>query len=111
MPVFRRTAVNSWEDYIRPVEKYLRAMVILNRAPGQDGIDMMLIGDDRTKKLSRFAELVEKKQGKPLDYVILSRDDYLYRRSVNDRFVMDVLEMEVAELYDPERIIRKEQDV
>lgn len=106
VPVFRRSAANSWEDYIRPVSRYLRAMVILNRAPGQDGIDMMLIGDDKTKKLSRFAEVVEKKQGKPLDYVILSRDDYLYRRSVKDRFVMDVLEMEIAELYDPEGIVK-----
>lgn len=102
----RRAASSDWDEYIRPVAKYLRAMMITNRVPGQDGIDMLLVGDDRTKKLTRWAEVVEKKQGKPLDYVILSRDDYLYRRNVRDRFITEVLEMEVAELYDPEGIIK-----
>lgn len=105
-----RRPTNTWEEYIRPVSKYLRAMILTNRVPGQDGIDLLIIGDDRTKKLTRWAEVVEKKQGKPLDYVILARDDYLYRRNVKDRFVMDILEMEMAEVYDPEGIIKGEVD-
>lgn len=102
----RKAASNDWDEYIRPVSKYLRAMMITNRAPGQDGIDMLLVGDDRTKKLTRWAEVVEQKQGKPLDYVIMSRDDFLYRRSVRDRFVSEILELDAAELYDPEGIIK-----
>lgn len=104
----RRTPSNSWDEYIKPVAKYLRAMMLTNRAPGQDGIDLLIIGDDRTKKLTRWAEVVEQKQGKPLDYVILSRDDFLYRKSVKDRFVMDILEMDPAEVFDPEGIIAGE---
>lgn len=104
----RRTPSNSWDEYIKPVAKYLRAMMLMNRAPGQDGIDLLIIGDDRTKKLTRWAEVVEQKQGKPLDYVILSRDDFLYRKSVKDRFVMDILEMEPTEVFDPEGIIAGE---
>ena len=38
--------------------------------------------------------------------MILRRDDYLYRRSVKDRFVMDMLDMEMTEVYDPEGIIK-----
>lgn len=84
-------------------------MALFNRAPGQDGIDLLIIGDDKTKKLTRWAQVVEQKQGKPLDYVILERDDYLYRRSVKDRFVMDILDAaEIAELYDPEGIVKGE---
>lgn len=106
-----RRPTNTWEEYIRPVAKYLRAMVLTNRVPGQDGIDLLIVGDDRTKKLTRWAEVVEKKQGKPLDYVILARDDYLYRRNVKDRFVMDILEMEMEEVYDPEGIIKSDGPV
>lgn len=103
----KRKPSNSWEEYIRPVSRYLRAMALFNRVPGQDGIDLLIIGDDKTKKLTRWAEVVEQKQGKPLDYVILGRDDYLYRKSVKDRFIMDILEdMEISELYDPEGIIK-----
>lgn len=105
--VVKRKPSNAWEEMIRPVSRYLRAMALFNRAPGQDGIDLLIIGDDRTKKLTRWAEVVEKKQGKPLNYVILGRDDYLYRKSVKDRFVMGILEdMTISELYDPEGIVK-----
>lgn len=104
--VLRRT--NNWEETIKPVERYLQALIVVNRFPGQDGLDMLIVGDDRTKKLSRWAEVVEKRQGRPLNYVIMSRDDYLYRRSVRDRFLTEVLEQDLAELYDPERLVRPE---
>ncbi len=107
VPEIKRKPSNSWEEYIKPVSRYLRAMALFNRAPGQEGIDLLIIGDDKTKKLTRWAEVVEKKQGKPLNYVILGRDDYLYRKSVKDRFVMGILEdAEISEMYDPEEIIK-----
>lgn len=112
IPEIKRKPSNEWDEYIRPVSRYLRAMALFNRAPGQDGIDLLIVGDDKTKKLTRWAEVVEKKQGKPLDYVILGRDDYLYRLSVKDKFVMEILEdSEISELYDPEEIIKADINV
>ena len=96
---------SGWEEYIRPVRKYLKALVVTNRLPGQDGIDLLIIGNDRTKKLSRWGEVVEKKIGKPLNYVIMSVDDYVYRRSVRDKFLGEVFEMDISETYDPEKIL------
>lgn len=98
---------SSWDEYIRPVRNYLKALLVTNRVPGEEGIDMLVIGDDRTKKLTHWAEVVEKKQGRPLNYVILSADDFLYRRSVRDRFIIEVLEMDVSELIDPDKIIKE----
>lgn len=40
----------------------------------------------KRRKLTHWAEVVEKK-GKPLNYVIMSRDDFQYRLNVKDRFV------------------------
>ncbi len=97
----------TWEEYCRPVKKYLKGLVVTNRLPGQDGIDLLIIGNDKTKKLTRWAEVIEKKQGKPINYVIMSPDDFTYRKSVRDRFVADVLEMEITEVYDPEKIIKE----
>lgn len=99
---------STWDEYIRPVRKYLRALLVTNRYPGQDGLDMLVIGDDRTKKLTRWAEVVEKKQGKPLNYAIMERDDFVYRQSVRDKFIMDFLEMEMADIFDPEGIVKLE---
>ena len=45
--------------------------------------------------------------GKPLNYVIFSIEDFLYRKSVRDRFVLDILEMDVSELIDPDKLIKE----
>ncbi len=96
----------TWEEYCRPVKNYLKGLIITNRLPGQDGVDLLIIGNDKTKKLTRWAEVVEKKQGKPINYVIMSTEDFTYRKSVHDRFLEDVFEMEITEIYDPEKIIK-----
>ena len=96
----------TWEEYCRPVRNYLKGLIVTNRLPGQDGIDLLIIGNDKTKKLTRWAEVIEKKHGKPINYVILSPDDFTYRKSVHDRFISDVLEMEITEIIDPERLIK-----
>ena len=97
---------STWEEYTRPVRKYLNGLVVTNRLPGQDGVDLLIIGNDKTKKLTRWAEVVEKKQGKPINYVIMSADDFVYRKSVKDRFIEDIMEMEISAIYDPEKIIK-----
>lgn len=107
--VLVETAVkdSTWDEYIRPVKAYLNFLFVTNRVPGQDGVDMLIVGDDRTKKLSRWAEVVEKKEGKPLNYVIISRDDFRYRLSVKDRFLKEIMEMQHIVQYDPEGILNQ----
>ena len=96
----------TWEEYCRPVKNYLKGLIVTNRLPGQDGIDLLIVGNDKTKKLTRWAEVIEKKQGKPINYVIMSADDYSYRKSVRDRFIEDIFEMEITEIIDPDKIIK-----
>ena len=96
----------TWEEYCRPVKNYLKGLIVTNRLPGQDGVDMLIIGNDKTKKLTRWAEVIEKKQGKPINYVILSADDFTYRKNVRDRFIDDIMEMEISEIFDPDKIIK-----
>lgn len=98
---------STWEEYSRPVKKYLKGLIVTNRLPGQEGIDLLIIGNDKTKKLTRWAEVIEKKQGKPINYVIMSPDDFVYRKSVQDRFLGDVLDMEITEIIDPDNIIKE----
>ena len=102
----KEVKTSTWEEYCRPVKHYLKGLIVTNRLPGQDGIDLLIVGDDKTKKLTRWAEVVEKKQGKPINYVIMSPDDFTYRKSFKDRFIGEVFEMEISEIIDPERIIK-----
>jgi len=97
---------SGWEEYIRSVKNFLKCLIVTNRLPGQEGIDLLIVGDDKTKKLTHWAEVVEKKQGKPLNYVILSTDDFSYRLSVKDRFISEVLMMEITDTYDPDGMLK-----
>ncbi len=94
-----------WEEYVRPVENILDALIVTNRLPGQEGLDLLIIGNDYQRKLTRWAELVEKKVGKPLNYAIMTRDDYLYRKSVRDKFLADVWSLKISDKYDPDKIL------
>lgn len=96
---------DTWEEYRRPVKDLLVAMVVTNRQPGQDGLDLLIVGDDRSHKLSRWAELVEKRQGKPINYAIFSKEDYFYRKSMHDRFIADVFKLEISERFDPNGLL------
>ena len=97
----------SWDEYVKPVRNFLKALLVINRVPGEEGIDLLIVGDDKTKKLTHWAEVMEKKQGKPLNYVIMSEDDYSYRKSVKDRFITDLTMMDITDTYDPEKILMK----
>ena len=97
---------STWEDFCRPVKSYLKGLIVTNRLPGQEGVDLLIIGNDKTKKLTRWAEVIEKKQGKPINYVIMSADDFIYRKNVRDRFITEVFEMEISEIIDPDKIIK-----
>ena len=95
-----------WEEYVRPVANLISGLIVTNRIPGQDGLDLLIIGDNRTHKLTHWAEVVEKRQGKPLNYVIISREDYIYRKSVRDKFLSNnVWSLQISETYDPDKII------
>ncbi len=97
----------GWDEYVKPVRNFLKALVVINRVPGEEGVDLLIVGNDKTKKLTHWAEVIEKKQGKPLNYVIMSEDDYSYRKSVKDRFITDLMMMDVTDTYDPEKILVK----
>lgn len=95
-----------WKEYVRPVANLISALIVTNRIPGQDGLDLLVIGDNRTHKLTHWAEVVEKRQGKPLNYVIISREDYIYRKSVRDKFLSNnVWSLQISETYDPDNIL------
>ena len=104
-PAEESEPASVWEEYVRPVENLLNALLVTNRLPGQEGLDLLIIGNDYQRKLTRWAELIEKKQGKPLNYAIMTREDYLYRKSVRDKFLADVFSLRISDKYDPEKIL------
>ena len=39
----------TWDEFTKPIRKYLSALMLTNREPGQEGVDLLIVGDDSTK--------------------------------------------------------------
>ena len=56
--------------------------------------EIILIGDRISeKKTERFLHAIEAQAAKELRYVLMTTEEFIYRKKMFDRFVLDVLEL------------------
>jgi predicted transcriptional regulator len=68
-------------------------------------LDLFLVGDGiAARKLSNFLKNLEAEVGKTIDYSVLTLDDFNYRFSMFDRFILDILEKPHRKLINKLRI-------
>jgi len=56
------------------------------------GVDIFMVGDINTSNLENAIALLEKSEKKSLRYSVLTPQEYMYRRQINDRFVSNFLQ-------------------
>lgn len=54
--------------------------------------DLLLIGNINKQKLLKLVVNFERELGRSINYTIMSKQDFLYRRGMADRFIFDLLE-------------------
>lgn len=54
--------------------------------------DMLIVGGANRAKLARLVAAFEREVGRTINYTVLSKSDYAYRRALADRFLFDLLE-------------------
>lgn len=68
-------------------------------------LDLFIVGDGiATRKLNNFLKNLEAEVGKAIDYSVMTTDDFNYRFSMFDRFILDVLEKPHRKLINKLRI-------
>ncbi len=76
---------------IGQVKLFIVAGIFLNEEKSR--ADMLIVGNRVSeKKMERFLRMVESRIGKEIHYVLLSVDEFTYRKNMFDRFILDVLE-------------------
>lgn len=63
----------------------------------EKALDLLVVGSVTKEDLSDFLQ-TEVKQGKSIRFGILTKDDFLYRLRLNDRFIIDMLK-------DPDNVV------
>ena len=72
-------------------------------------VDLLLVGDDMSVvTIKNLVKKIEKDRKIEINYAVISYDDFYYRMSVKDRFIMDIVRNKHSVLVDTENIMRKE---
>lgn len=55
------------------------------------GLDVLVVGDVNKTKLGKYIKELEEEEGRELAYAVMTKEDFEYRRDINDRFITDIL--------------------
>lgn len=72
-------------------------------------IDLLIVGKVTTTKAKTLVRSLEKKEGRELNYSLMSYDEFYYRLSIHDRFVAQLLASKHIVLRDDENILTTEK--
>ena len=74
------------------------------------GIDVLIVGDVNPNKTAKYVSDLEKQEGRELAYVVLSQDEFEYRKKINDKFLSNVLSAKVSIFHDSGLILNKSKE-
>ena len=100
----------SWKDSLGRM-RGLRLAIISGKlvVGSSSAVDLLLVGDDMSAvTIKNLVKKIEKDRKIEVNYAVISYDDFYYRMSVKDRFIMDIVRNKHSVLVDTENIMRKE---
>ena len=100
-------STHSWNERISKIEKNLDVFVISGVLVegSESNIDMLLVGNDKSI-LSSWASEIEKEEGRELNYVVLSMEDFYYRYTTRDTFIAEIFSNEYRVIVDNEELLK-----
>lgn len=100
----------SWKDSLGRM-RGLRLAIISGKlvVGSSSAVDLLLVGDDMSAvTIKNLVKKIEKDGKIEINYAVISYDDFYYRMSVKDRFIMDIIRNKHFVLVDTENIMREE---
>lgn len=68
-------------------------------------VDMVLVGNLATAKVKSAVAMIEKLEGREINYTLLSYDEFYYRLSVRDKFITEVLANKHSVVVDKDQVL------
>lgn len=73
-------------DFVMFSGKYIRGL-----KPVQDEVDMLFVGDIDLNLLQKLVKEEEKELGREINYAVFSKEEFNFRKTRRDPFIMDIL--------------------
>lgn len=71
----------------------------------RSGIDMLIVGEVNPNALQKYIAELEEQEGKDIRYVLMSVEEFRYRRQIRDRFITTALESKKQVIVDKSGIL------
>lgn len=68
-------------------------------------LDIVLVGNLPAGKVKSTIQLIEKREGRELNYSVVPYDEFYYRLSVRDRFILEVLNSKHSVIVDKDNVL------
>lgn len=72
-------------------------------------IDILLIGEMPSAKVKTTIKLIEKHEGREINYATMSYDEFYYRLSVRDKFITEIVNGKHSVLVDTEKLLQSQK--
>ena len=99
----------DWAKRLKPLGAVKVALLSGKLVRGAKGdVDMLLAGDLNRTQVSKFVKELEEQEGSPINYTVMSYEDFYYRLSIKDFFVTSIVSDKKSVLIDTEHILTEE---
>lgn len=71
----------------------------------KSNLDILIAGDVSAAKVKSLIANIEKKEGREISYTVISYDEFYYRLSVRDKFIIDVLNNKHKVVVDTDKVL------
>ena len=101
--------IDKWQSELSDIQNEVKLLVLFGVLADdpKSNIDMLLVGDNYGHKLSEWASNIENKEGRELNYMILSMEDFYYRYTTQDTFIKGLFESNHKVIFDKEDLLKK----
>ncbi len=73
------------------------------------GVDVLVVGDINPNALAKYVEDLEKQENKSLRYTSMSLNDFKYRKQINDRFAVGIINAKKQVLVDSHNLLVEQE--
>ena len=101
--------IDKWQSELSDIQNEVELLVLFGVLADdpKSNIDMLLVGDNYGHKLSEWASNIENKEGRELNYMILSMEDFYYRYTTQDTLIKGLFESNHKVIFDKEDLLKK----
>lgn len=99
-------AASDWTSRLKPLGDVRVVVLSGGLVHGSDSeVDILLVGSLNKTQAKKFVKELEEEEGRTLNYVIMEYQDFYYRLSIKDRFVMSVINTKHTVIADTEQVL------